>query len=164
MNDQDFHGTARRSAAWAIGIFILVFGALGTALTLRAGAAAQDPLTDAFYKVCWDCHDPDRIRQARRTRVEWEDIIYQMIDRGAVGSDQDFSLVLQYLLRDYGRVNVNQSTSAELALVLDLSAKEAEALVAHREANGPFKDFEALLKVPGLDAKKLEEHRAAILF
>lgn len=124
----------------------------------------QNPAEDAFFKVCSDCHDPDRIRETRRTRSGWEDVIYQMIDKGAVGTDQDFNLVLQYLLGHYGMVNVNQSTSEEIALVTGLTSKDADAVVAFRKANGDFKNFDALVKVPGIDVQKLESVRAAILF
>jgi DNA uptake protein ComE-like DNA-binding protein len=36
--------------------------------------------------------------------------------------------------------------------------------VAYRKANGNFADFDALLKVPDVDAKKLEAHREAVSF
>jgi competence ComEA-like helix-hairpin-helix protein len=114
--------------------------------------------------VCSDCHEADRIVQTRRTRDGWEDVIYQMIDKGAVGSNQDFSLALEYLLRKHGMVNVNQAPAEEIALVLGLPAKDAETIVSFRKASGDFTSFEALTKVPGLDAKALEANRPSILF
>src|SRR5690348_9761142 len=101
--------SAHRSiATWGIGIpFIFLVGMLSAAMHASA-PPRQSPTEDAFFKVCSDCHDPDRIRETRRTRSGWEDVIYQMIDKGAVGTDQDFNLVLQYLLGHYGMVNVNQ--------------------------------------------------------
>jgi DNA uptake protein ComE-like DNA-binding protein len=39
---------------------------------------------------------------------------------------------------------------------LQLSAANADAIVAFRKANGNFKDLSALGKVTGLDSKKLE--------
>jgi len=153
-----------RRAAWTTGATVLSFVAL-LGIAMHANARpAQDPAEDAFWKVCSDCHDPDRIRETRRTRSGWEDVIYQMIDKGAVGTDQDFNLTLQYLLGHYGMVNVNQAPVEEIALVTGLSAKEADAVVAYRKENGNFKNFDALVKVPGVDAQKLEAHRAAILF
>ena len=164
MRSQNVGGIRRpRAAAWALLAGLAGASAL-VAATIHGAAPAQDPLNDAFTRLCSNCHDPARVTQSRRTRVEWEDVIYQMIDRGAVGSDQDFSLVLQYLLRDFGRVNVNQAASEELALVLGLTPTEANAIVAHRKTNGEFKDFEGLLKVPDLDPEKLESRRPAVLF
>jgi competence protein ComEA len=154
----------RRTAIWGIGIPVLfLVGMLGVAMH-ASGQPRQKTTEDAFFKVCSDCHDPDRIRETRRTRSGWEDVIYQMIDKGAVGTDADFNLVLQYLLSHYGMVNVNQASAEEIALVTGLSSKEGDAVVAYRKANGDFKNFDALVKVPGIDAQKLEAARAAILF
>jgi competence protein ComEA len=130
----------------------------------RSPLINQDPREDAFWKVCGDCHDPDRIRETRRTRSGWEDVIYQMVDKGAIGTEGDFNLALQYLLGHYGLVNVNQSEAPEIALVTGISAKEAESVVAFRKANGNFKNFEELKKVPGIDVDKLQANRLAILF
>jgi competence ComEA-like helix-hairpin-helix protein len=40
----------------------------------------------------------------------------------------------------------------------------AGAIVAYRKQHGPFEDFEALLKVPGLNRDALEKKRDAITF
>jgi competence protein ComEA len=152
-----------RAAVWGVG-FIGLFLVLVLASALRATGHPQDPRTDAFVKVCSDCHEPDRIVETRRTRSGWEEIIIQMIDKGAVGSNQDFTLVLQYLLWKHGMVNVNGAEPDEIALVTGLTLKEAEAIVAHRKASGDFKSFDALLQVPNIDVKKLEESRKSLLF
>jgi competence protein ComEA len=133
-------------------------------VVVRPGALPQDPAADAFYKVCNDCHEGDRISETKRTRAGWEEMIVQMIDKGAVGSNQDFGLVLQYLLSRHGMVNINQAEADEIALVTGLPAKEAEAIVAFRKANGNFKNYDALIKVPNIDLKKLEAKRASLLF
>src|SRR4051812_22740717 len=126
---------------------------------------AQDPkLEKAFLRVCSDCHEPERAFEAKRTRGDWESILEKMIEKGATGTDQDFELVLQYLLSQSGMVNVNQSTPEDIALVLGISAKESEAIVAFRKQNGNFKNFEALAKVPNVDAAKLEQHKDAVIF
>jgi competence protein ComEA len=149
------------SLTFAVLFFV---GILAAALHTRASAHPQDPATDAFFKVCNDCHEGDRISGTRRTRAAWEDIIVQMIDKGAVGSNQEFTLVLQYLLSKHGMVNMNAAEADEIAIVTGLTVKEAEAVVAYRKANGNFKNYEALVKVPDIDVKKLEERRGALLF
>jgi competence protein ComEA len=148
------NGAVRRSAPR-----VSVSGVRG-----RSPRINQDPMEDAFWKVCGDCHDPDRIRETRRTRGGWEDVIYQMVDKGAIGTERDFDLALQYLLAHYGLVNVNQAEAPEIALVTGLAAKEAESVVAFRKANGNFKNFDELKKVPGIDVDTLDAHRLAILF
>src|SRR5438876_11977624 len=105
-------GTTRRIRMWSLGgatcLWLAVFLS-----TNRAGAdlvAAAQPLQDdratkAFVRMCSDCHEPERIQESRRTRGGWEEVIEKMIEKGASGSDQDFDLVLQYLLKNLGMVN-----------------------------------------------------------
>ena len=40
-----------------------------------------------------------------------------MMERGAQVSDTDFDVVMDYLLRHYGRINVNKAEAEDLALV-----------------------------------------------
>ena len=49
-------------------------------------------------------------------------------------------------------------------MILSLSEKDAKGIVAYRDANGAFADFEAVKKVPDIDLKKLEEHKDAVTF
>jgi competence ComEA-like helix-hairpin-helix protein len=114
--------------------------------------------------MCNECHDADRIISPRRTKADWEDILTKMIEKGAVGSDKDFETVFEYLLRTYGMADINRAPADEIAAVLTVTAKDAEAIVAFRKANGAFKDLEALKKVPNIDVKLLDEHKAAIVF
>ena len=57
-----------------------------------------------------------------------------------------------------------RATPDEIATILGLSEKDAQAIVAYRKANGPFADFDAVKKVPDIDLKKLDEHKDAIAF
>ena len=130
----------------------------------QADATPPDKLADTYLRLCRNCHEAAKLQLDRRTRLAWQDVLDQMLEKGATGTDDDFKLVLQYLLRDYGKVNVNRAPSEDLALVLGLSAEEARTVVAYREKHGSFKDFDALRQVSGVDAKKLETHRAAMVF
>ena len=130
----------------------------------QSSSQPQDKSTQAFYRICSDCHDADRIVSNRRSRAAWEEVLDKMVGKGAVGSDQDFELVLYYLLSHYGMVNVNRSPAEEIAIVLGLPAKDGEAIVSYRKASGEIKDFETLVKVPGIDVEKLKQHREAILY
>jgi competence protein ComEA len=143
---------------------VLTVGRVGAASPPVARPMQDDRPARAFEKVCHDCHEPDRIVETHRTRGGWEEIIEKMIEKGATGTDQDFDLVLQYLLGHYGMVNINQASPEDIALIVGLSAKEAEAIVTYRRENGNFKNFEALTKVPGVDVTKLEGRKADMLF
>jgi competence protein ComEA len=58
-------------------------------------------------------------------------------------------------------VDVNTADAKTLAAKLDgVGAKTAEAIVAYRAKNGPFKKIEDLEKVKGVGAKTVERNRA----
>jgi competence ComEA-like helix-hairpin-helix protein len=131
-------------------------------------AAAQpesDPKGAAtFARVCSLCHDGARILSNRRSKSQWTEVIEKMMERGAQVSDEDFADVMDYLLRQYGRINVNKAASEDLALVVGVSKKDADAIVHYRDNQGDFPDFDALAKVPGIDVEKLNKGRDAITF
>lgn len=149
-------------------LFPFTFSLCAAVLVAAAiGASAQDQddaPAAAFKRVCSNCHDADRILATRRTRTQWEEVIEKMIDRGAEGTSDDFTTAEEYLLRVSGRVNVNRATTKDMMTVLGITDKDAGAIADYRKANGEFKDFDALSKVPGIDLEKLNHARDAISF
>ena len=144
---------------------------------LWTAAAAQEPAKapeksaedvkaeETFTRTCIRCHTVDRVVGARRTRAQWEEVITTMItSRGAVITDEEFDVVLTYLAKEHGRVNVNRAPVDDLVEVLGIPAAMADTIVKHRREKGNFEDFDALAKVPGLDLEKLEKKRDAISF
>ncbi len=86
-------------------------------------------------------------------------MIDRMVERGAKATDEEFEETLDYLTWNFPvltKVNVNKATAAEFENNLGFTAKEAEAIVRHREQNGAFRRIADLRKVPGLDRQKLE--------
>jgi competence protein ComEA len=148
-------------------VFVLAYAAVDFKIP-AAGAevqsAASPPVKESLQRVCVTCHALEQITSTRRSRSQWEDLINRMIERGAKGTDEEFTLVFDYLVGQYGRVNVNTATADEMAQVLGLPAQEADSIVAYREANGKFDGFDALMKVPDVDLEKLEKSREAISF
>jgi competence ComEA-like helix-hairpin-helix protein len=118
----------------------------------------------AFARVCSLCHDGARILSNRRSKSQWTEVIEKMMERGAQVSDEDFEVVMDYLLRHYGRINVNKAEAEDLAMVVGVSKKDAEAIVRYRQAQGDFPDFDALARVPEIDLEKLSKGRDAITF
>jgi competence protein ComEA len=57
---------------------------------------------------------------------------------------------------------VNTAMVQDLVKTLDLSEKEALAIVSYRERNTKVKDFEELKKIPGVSAEKLQAKRDLI--
>ena len=129
----------------------------------RAGVAPAGS-KEAFTKLCATCHRPETVVASRRSRSQWEDTLEKMIAKGAKGSDDEFLLVLDYLIALYGRVNVNNATASEIVEIVGIPREQAEGIVKHRRASGRFEDFEGLTKVPGVDTKQLEKMRDAISF
>ena len=153
---------------------LVVACAAATLLAVAAPAAAQvalpdGPGKDQLVKVCGVCHEPQRAASIRLTREGWEETIADMVARGARGSDDDFKAILEYLstnfLGDASKpLNVNTATSVELESVLLLLRKDAAAVIAYRQKNGPFKNVDDLKKVPGLDPKKIDAQKDRLYF
>jgi len=159
------------SSLLTVAAFAWCLSALPAASTVHQSAAQQpaasaesDPAHELFIQTCNRCHDAARITALRRTKTEWEEVINKMIEKGAMGTEKDFETVYDFLLRNFGKVDVNRAPAEELIMVLALPAKDAEAIVAYRKANGSFADYEAVAKVPGIDVKKLEAHKDALTF
>jgi competence protein ComEA len=131
----------------------------------RAGQAADEKSKQVFTTNCARCHPVDRVTAIRRTRSQWEEAITTMITaRGAQVSDEDFDTILDYLVKEYGRVDINRAPAEDLVEVLDIPEALAAAIVAYRKEHGRFEDFDALAKVPGIDREQLEKKRDAISF
>jgi len=61
-------------------------------------------------------------------------------------------------------VNVNKADAATIATSLDgIGESKAQAIVAWRDAHGPFKSADDLAQVKGIGPATLERNRAAIL-
>jgi len=64
-----------------------------------------------------------------------------------------------------GPVNVNTADAQTIAKELNgIGLSKAQAIVAHREKNGPFKTAEDLAKVQGVGLKTVERIRADLRF
>jgi competence ComEA-like helix-hairpin-helix protein len=150
-----------RTRTRRIACAVLLAGAI---LPAHAQQPAQDKSAEAFTKVCSTCHDASRILATRRTRTQWEEVIDKMVERGAQGTDEEFAAVEDYLLRNFGRVNVNRAIAADIAMITGITEKDAYAIVSYRKSHGDFADFEALCKVPGIDVEKLKLAQEAVSF
>ena len=127
-------------------------------------APAQVEPPENFRRVCVRCHTSERVVQGRRFRTQFEELIEQMIARGAVVNDEDYEVIIKYLVTEFGRVDVNKATASELAEVLHLEAAEADAIVSARRTAGKFADFDALLAAPGVPVPALTKRRDALFF
>jgi competence ComEA-like helix-hairpin-helix protein len=137
-------------------------------LMSAAAAVAQEPAAEkskaVFEKVCSGCHQAEAALATRRSKEQWQETFDKMVGRGLQASDEDLTVAFNYLVARYGRVNVNRAAAADIAEILAVTAKDADAIVKYRKESGRFEDFESLAKVPGIDLKQLEKSREAISF
>lgn len=133
--------------------------AAGQDTALPAGAGKQ-----TVEKVCAGCHDLDTVIQTRRTLLGWQDMVQTMASRGADGTDDELSAIVEYLTQFFGKINVNTATAKELVAFLGLDDKETQAIVDYRAKNGDFKNLDQLKKVPGVNADRLQAKKELIAF
>ena len=55
-----------------------------------------------------------------------------------------------------GKININRATAAELDSLPGVGPSTAQKILADREANGPFKSIEDLMRVSGIGEKKFD--------
>jgi competence protein ComEA len=125
-----------------------------------ADAAARETLG----QMCGMCHDAERVTAQLRSVDDWTDIINQMAQIGASGTDEQWNQVSWYLLRHYSKVQINKARAAEIAPVLDVTPAVAETIVKLRAEKGPFTTLDDLKAVPGVDAATVEARTHRITF
>jgi competence protein ComEA len=127
------------------------------------------PGKDTLIRVCSTCHSPDNVIANGQDRTGWENTITKMAGFGAVGTDDEFTEILDYLVKNFpansnGPINVNKATAAQLESGLGLTTAEAEAVIDYRKKNADFKSIDDLKKVPDVDAKKLDAKKDRLAF
>jgi competence ComEA-like helix-hairpin-helix protein len=147
------------------GAFVIAVTTFGAALWARQ-ELPEGPGQATTLKLCAsNCHGAERLIAEHRSKSQWLETIETMKHEGAKGTDDEFKSTISYLIAKFGiQTKINKATARQIDDALELEPGQAEAIVKYRDANGPFADFDALLKVPGLDAKKLTEQKANIAF
>lgn len=75
---------------------------------------------------------------------------------------QSLVLALMLTLTAYAtdKVDINTASAAELDRVMvNVGPSKAQAIIAHRQANGPFKSVEELALVKGIGLNTVERNR-----
>ena len=134
-------------------------------LAMAADNLPDGPGRDTLKKVCSGCHSPENVVGLAKTRSDWEAVVGNMASTGAQGTDDEFNQIVDYLAAYFPKtVNVNKAGAKDLEAGLQISSKEAEAMVAYRAQNGNFKSIEDVQKVPGVDAGKIEAKKKVLEF
>jgi competence ComEA-like helix-hairpin-helix protein len=117
-----------------------------------------------LVRLCSQCHALEEVAVASLSRKGWEGKIDEMFRTGASGTDKDAALVRDYLFEIFpARLDINKAITMEFRVYVGLSEKDGDAIVAYRQQHGPFKKWQDLELVPGIDIKKIRE-RSEILF
>jgi competence protein ComEA len=121
----------------------------------------EGPGKAVILRVCTTCHQPDHFTKYHHTPDEWQVILARMGAR-ANASKEDMDTILAYMntnypkVEDKTKVNVNKASAQDLQSRLDLTTKEAEAIVNYRSQYGDFRDWGEMLVIMGVDGRKLE--------
>jgi competence protein ComEA len=77
---------------------IVVFSAV-----LAFAGQPKDRGRELVEDVCTYCHNLDRLRGQQLSREEWRGLTKGMISEGAPVTDEEYSMILDYLVKNYGR-------------------------------------------------------------
>ena len=143
-------------------------------LVLVVAIAAQSPSPlpegpgkEVFESVCSLCHTPDAAVGKHWTRMQWEAKVTEMLQEEPEVTAQEREAIVNYLSTNFkpgGKIYINRAAAKDLAISLDLSTKEAEAIIRRREEHGAFKTLDDLKNVPGLDIAKIEARKDRLAF
>jgi competence protein ComEA len=118
--------------------------------------------------TCGSCHGLDVIVAQHASKDGWASIVDYMVSRGATGTPAEIQTIVDYLAKNFpaaaSKTNVNKASSMDLQTQLELTSKDADAIVKYRTDHGDFKDFDGLTKVPGVDTAKLTAKKDSIAF
>ena len=158
-----------------------LYGLVIVILAAAASAAGQSPQRvpsgeglpdgpgkDVTVQSCGSCHEARRAASVRLTRDGWAAVIDSMQTFGARISAEEFPVILDYLTTHFlgealQPLNLNTATQVDLEAAGGLLRREASAVIKYREQNGRFKTLDDLKQVPGLDFKKIESRRDALV-
>ncbi len=119
---------------------------------------------DAVASMCVPCHGILPAVALRKTAPGWSATVEDMRTKGAQGSDDQADAVKAYLSKFFPAVDVNKATAADIAAVSGLTAEEAAAIVAYRDAGNTFKSFADVKKVAGIDPKRLADAKPRLVY
>lgn len=149
--------------------FLSSTSALLLSLSGFAQVLPEGPGKAETERLCKGCHELARSVSLRQDRGGWEATMKKMVAMGIKGTEQEFNLVLEYLVKNYPAedvppLNVNKATAIELESRLSLRRSQASAIIKYRNENGNFKSIDDLKKVPGIDPDKIEAKKDRVVF
>jgi len=77
--------------------------AAASSRSLTVAAQPEDHGRELVENVCTYCHNLDRLRDKELNREEWRGLIKGMLSEGPPVTDEEFSMILDYLVKHHGR-------------------------------------------------------------
>ncbi len=151
----------------SVALWLCSAATLATAQTLKLPDGTGKATTQ---KLCSSCHAAELVIGRQESREGWGAIVENMIERGAKGTEDEFFDVVDYLATNFSKtspvikINVNKATAKDLENSLRIPEKQAAAIVHQREEKGDFKSVDDLVKVPGVDASRIEASKKRLAF
>ena len=126
----------------------------------KASDLDSDPAdAQAVATVCTACHSSAQFLTAARPYLRWEQTMQDMLDRGAVATDEQLDHILSYLVKNITIVNVNSSPPDQLGMTLQIPGTVADEIVAKRTAH-PFTSVDELKTVKGVNVDVIQKLNA----
>lgn len=119
---------------------------------------------DVVENVCGACHGVDLLSSQRATKEGWGYIVDDMVSRGASATNDQIQTIKDYLAKNFGQVNANKGSAAELVQVLEITPEQADAIVKYRTDHGAFKTLDDVKKVPGLESANLDMKKDRLVY
>jgi cytochrome c5 len=70
---------------------------------LAKNFGTKDRGRELVEDVCTYCHSLDKLKGQELSKAEWRDLIKGMIFEGAPVTDEEFSLIVDYLAKNFGK-------------------------------------------------------------
>jgi len=90
---------------WSRIASILVIAATAFASGESNSPARHEKARELFLDACTACHTLERVRQQRLGKEEWRRLIAGMLSEGVPLTDDEVSLLVEYLAKNFGPEN-----------------------------------------------------------
>jgi mono/diheme cytochrome c family protein len=79
----------------------------------RASQLPEGPGKETVQKICSGCHAPEIVLGRRDTKQGWEQVVNNMVDKGANGTDEEFNTIIDYLAAHFPQKSDSKSPANE---------------------------------------------------
>ncbi len=80
---------------------------IAPALSAQTATLPEKPGKSVVERVCAPCHGLAIVTATQRTREEWQDVVGNMVGRGAKASNSEVDQIVRYLSANFGRTNTS---------------------------------------------------------